>query len=707
MLVKFKLNINGSPYELAAEDLKNWADVKCTYKRADYGGIVRSFMSKFEFVGTAYDLLLTEYDRAGVFANATIEMWTIGHDWNYNLEFWCELDFSTLSYTATTLSINAVDNSNAAKIKATKSVKYEFKVGEEMPVAETFVFDRLEMLNSVTYAVTDGESQDDGSLVGSYQTPQQGRIYIGRTNMEIAVGGALITNEDQTNDPDGYLFQVSKKKNITFECDLNIDRSKGCGRLVLMRTTKSGLDIEVKEITRAIPSIGRPLFSRNFSDVDQLLVAVHANPTISYGYAHDELDGEWVVIDGIVWVFDHGAPKGVASTGRTLDEYSQCPVRFTHIFMPEAGDKVWIKFDSATGREFSIYKSAFKFAWRDRGLATRIDAIRPEDLLEGLLAKMGVELDVYIDKYFDDQKNCYLLAAESVRGLEGAKIYASFNDFCDWMETVFGYVYYIDDDSGILVFKHRGSLFSASAPIVDIPVATDFEISTDKSMLASSIVVGYNKQEYEGPNGRDEFNFNSAYTTGYTQSDKKIELKSPFRADSYGIEFLVEKRGEDTTDNASDKTVFFVHTEPEGFWLKPNRKASIGGSMTGTLMNAAYAPRRCLAVNIGYLAMMFAGVKRDPIEIKFASTEGNPDITINKVPVTADAYFEDIDIYATPLELKFTTGDLAVPEDINSAVRVKFNGCYYEGFIRELTLKYAHEESAEYTIIVRSKTPCS
>ncbi len=42
---------------------------------------------------------------------------------------------------------------------------------------------------------------------------------------------------------------------------------------------------------------------------------------------------------------------------------------------------------------------------------------------------------------FDARLNkTYLLAAESVRAIADAKIYTTFNDFCDWMETVFGYV---------------------------------------------------------------------------------------------------------------------------------------------------------------------------------------------------------------------------------------------------------------------------
>lgn len=57
-------------------------------------------------------------------------------------------------------------------------------------------------------------------------------------------------------------------------------------------------------------------------------------------------------------------------------------------------------------------------------------------------------------------------------------------------------------------------------------------------------------------NGRDEFRFTTEYTTGIDITDNVLELISPYRADVYGIEFLSQKRGQDTTDSESDNDVF-------------------------------------------------------------------------------------------------------------------------------------------------------
>ena len=50
MRTKYILHIDGTDYELRDDDLENWEQIKCSYKRASFDGVVRSFSSQFEFV---------------------------------------------------------------------------------------------------------------------------------------------------------------------------------------------------------------------------------------------------------------------------------------------------------------------------------------------------------------------------------------------------------------------------------------------------------------------------------------------------------------------------------------------------------------------------------------------------------------------------------------------------------------------------------
>ena len=158
--------------------------------------------------------------------------------------------------------------------------------------------------------------------------------------------------------------------------------------------------------------------------------------------------------------------------------------------------------------------------------------------------------------YNENLDNCVILAAESIRGIKKAKLYTSYTEFKDWMEAEFGFVPVINGNT--VCFKHRDSLFGNSNIKKVTNNISDFEYKIDASRIHSRIRIGYDKQDYESINGRDEFRFTTEYTTGVDITENVLELISPYRADAYGFEFLAQKRGKDTTDNESDNNVFFA-----------------------------------------------------------------------------------------------------------------------------------------------------
>ena len=92
-----------------------------------------------------------------------------------------------------------------------------------------------------------------------------------------------------------------------------------------------------------------------------------------------------------------------------------------------------------------------------------------------------------------------------------------------------------------------------------------------------------------------EFRFTTEYSTGITITDNVYELISPYRADAYGIEFLVQKRGKDTTDDESDNDVFFVGANLTG---KEYKLIRTGWDVSGvldpkTMFNSMYWQGLC------------------------------------------------------------------------------------------------------------------
>lgn len=96
----------------------------------------------------------------------------------------------------------------------------------------------------------------------------------------------------------------------------------------------------------------------------------------------------------------------------------------------------------------------------------------------------------------------------------------------------------------------------------------------------------------------------------------------------------------------------------------------------------------------------------DDLTLTFASTDGNADIVIDGHGMSDDIELTNCDMLS-PGILQFYCGDLDMPADINSLVRVSSGNYIYEGYIKRLHMKYAREESVQYHFFVKSITPCS
>lgn len=815
MLTKFILHLGNTEYELKDDDLRNWDEIRCSYKRASYDGVVRSFTSQFEFVNHAKELLMEVYLKDRYNAKASISVHTANDRWEYEKKFECPLDFSTVSWESYTLKINSVDNSLAALIKANKSTKYELAVGADISPNTIFNFDRIPMSESLTYEFTQGEQFDNcADIVVTIHKDEN--PYLGNVGNEIMVTpGVMDWNDDQTSDANSYLFKAMRDVVVTLDFEISWRSDVGAGG------TNIGVSVrrngsEVREAVTipnggamanflALPGPSGGTFVGSYTNPGSLTTA-YPNPT----------SGQWALIGGIVWYVGYnGRYFYWANSGKSREAYFTIRQSGIRKITLKAGDEVFIYsyFPSSMQQlaQFRIVTSKFMFSWMGRGVSADIPVITPQRVATTLLRRIAngvVKVNASISTFDARINNTYLFAAESARGISGAKFYSSFNEFCDWMSAVFGYVYYIgaamppkykytrvcgeyegspwkyeaapyigavstdnivyipqhakflyhdtangklyqywtgcenynhpgsghprtdtlfritelsstnlyyfdeysggslyphiydysEDDIGLaeqtVYFVHRSELLNANATIHSILNSRDVKYSVDSGMIYSSITAGYDKKDYDNINGRDEFNFNNTYSTGCTVSDKTLSLLSKYRADSYGIEFAVQKRGEDTTDSTSDKDVFFVLCKNEDGNLIPDRTLEIRNSITGAVFNGAFSPMACIRANAGYI-----GLQADRLELAFASSTGNSSIIINGEGMSDNIILNSP--LATCGSVEFTTDDVDDIADVNELIEVYDDGILYRGFLKEVDVKYAKTESAKYKIIVK------
>lgn len=644
MYYKCELVVGGYSYDVT-DNLVNWDDVEMSFKRNDYDGVVRSFSTKFQFANGAYSLLLKQYTDNYLKSNASIVFYIRNNSWLWNEKFRCALDFSTFSYNGTTCEINAVDNSLASLIKAKKGTQYEYPV-DELTENEPLYYDRLQMSNEIKWIIP-SESEDNSisknitiDSKSYYSIP----LYL--------YGTPEITVKD--------IVEVGDVEEIK----TNLDEIP----VFFKNTSKKSINIHLKV-----------KFHINFG-----------NPTPSYGYP-----------SCFFYLLKREESGNHANEfNLSMKENGLYTISIDKDITLKSGESLKMVFEVVREVEFPVTWTLYDMdtyltiTFYAKDIPVNIDLIKPLSLLNRLLKsingeKEGVTCEIVsgVDSRLD---NTLIVSAESIRGIEDAKIYTSYTKFVKWMEAEFGFVPVVGENK--VTFVHRDSLFQ-DVQIKDFTEnSREFEYSVNSSLIYSSIKVGYDKQDYDSVNGRDEFHFTNEYLTGITLTDNVLDLISPYRADAYGIEFLAAKRGEDTTDSKSDNDIFFVGAELSGDKYELIRIPISGVISPDTMFNAMYSQHHMIKAN-----EKFIGAFTDRLE--FASSEGNSDVVIDGVSEKADILISERSF--TVGELSFETGDTEIPSDLSGYVVVTNGGKTYKGYLSNVSYNLGRSEAVKYTLIAK------
>lgn len=858
MLTKYYIEIDGIKAEVPKECLKNWDEIKCVYKRSDFSGVTRSFTTQFEFVGEMYDRLVALYLRDGVNARAVLSLYTITNEWAWEEQFTCDLDFSSIEWDNYIVKMNCIDDSLASAIKAKKSTKFEFVVGQDIPVASSLEFDRITMRNSCVHEIMGDETATGSSKVLLYPANLK-RLPTNLIGDGETYENSPVLFQDQGDESGACILEIvnpSEKIEIDIEIRVSkpvesLDATINSAKIYLMSFNKENKDYDANTYTNLGELLNYTSNSESqrtylglFPTFDALKRRYPTPPNNSWALVGEKWE---TANEAYISPIGNITPKEwIPATSHTSWTHRGRPVigRSCSLFVFKnkfslsnvtAGTclALFYELSMSGGSQFRqksmALSSKIETRWESKAKTISIDALKPTSVLNSLMSKIvenSLNVDAQIKDTDDRIAKTYLFAAESVRNIPGAKFYTSFNDFCDWMETVFGYTYYLgertkarfkrtqsyslewslgtnhllhtpcpgghgtqvviiegtpyfavmgDDynDDGTLNFYtkwegseayndpatgkarldtlfydadyNQGLYFDAgyalqsyagdvnrgvrdSQTIYFVPRAEIFagnntvrlsnirelNFSINTGLAYSSLAIGYEKQEYEAECGRDEWNFSAQYTTGVDKFEKKLSLVSKYRADCYGFEFLSQERSKDTKDNKSDNTVFFAccavkvkeeESESSGgnedteiiqsSALEIDRSGcTISGALSSDVFNGEYAPYLCAKANAAYIAAAMC-----PMTLKFASFDGNTDVSIDGVKGNADLQL-NAQLF-TLGEIQFSSADVDTDLDVNALYEVQSNGITYRGFLKEVSFKYAKAETVKYKLIVK------
>lgn len=645
------LLIGGKRYDVT-DHLKNWEDVEISAKRKDLGGVVRSFSNKFEFVKGAYDLLEAEYLSNYTRASAILVIGVLNDSWGYNEKFRCKLDFSTYQSDGYTISINAIDDSVASIINANKSQVYDIPVSELKE--DTLYYDRIKLLNKSTMYIT---PNFENELMPDYDRFMALRLQSRETLLPLAYG--------EISTPVKGVMEV-----YDVGMDIPYDNAGKTGYFALCLVDKIEINLRIRMV------------------VDLLTTAV-----TSLHIRHMSADNK-LKSDKAILLSKDGSSAGVTSVDESLSYAMRDGDRLIAYILCVTSIGEDIDEIIKISRDYDFY-----IDYSARNKPVNIDAFSPKKLLSSLLSRMGVSLSG--DIVSGSMPIPWMMAAESVRGIKDAKVHTSFSKFCDFAKALMGYDYEILDNS--VRFRHMNDFFVNETKELDH--VSNMELSVDESLIYSGVEIGFDKQDYDEINGRDEFHFKSSFSTGLDIKDNILSLISPYRADCYGLEFLANERDEESKDTDSDNDIFIVHARKDGDRLVLVREENGGAiyAVTGvlfpdTIFNASYSPRNMLLVNKERL-----GICTD--YLSFTASDGNSSISIGGVsetlPISLPVNDRRIRIDKVSLE---TPGLSPFPGNYRGKLSFSYAGRSYEGWVSEITEKIGKYQTASYSLILSKIT---
>lgn len=650
-MIKAVLLIGGKRYDVT-DHLKNWEDVEISAKRKDLGGVVRSFSNKFEFVKGAYDLLEAEYLSNYTRASAILVIGVLNDSWGYNEKFRCKLDFSTYQSDGYTISINAIDDSVASIINANKSQVYDIPVSELKE--DTLYYDRIKLLNKSTMYIT---PNFENELMPDYDRFMALRLQSRETLLPLAYG--------EISTPVKGVMEV-----YDVGMDIPYDNAGKTGYFALCLVDKIEINLRIRMV------------------VDLLTTAV-----TSLHIRHMSADNK-LKSDKAILLSKDGSSAGVTSVDESLSYAMRDGDRLIAYILCVTSIGEDIDEIIKISRDYDFY-----IDYSARNKPVNIDAFSPKKLLSSLLSRMGVSLSG--DIVSGSMPIPWMMAAESVRGIKDAKVHTSFSKFCDFAKALMGYDYDILDNS--VRFRHMNDFFVNETKELDH--VSNMELSVDESLIYSGVEIGFDKQDYDEINGRDEFHFKSSFSTGLDIKDNILSLISPYRADCYGLEFLANERDEESKDTDSDNDIFIVHARKDGDRLVLVREENGGAiyAVTGvlfpdTIFNASYSPRNMLLVNKERL-----GICTD--YLSFTASDGNSSISIGGVsetlPISLPVNDRRIRIDKVSLE---TPGLSPFPGNYRGKLSFSYAGRSYEGWVSEITEKIGKYQTASYSLILSKIT---
>lgn len=668
--VKFELHAYGEVYDFS-NSIDNWKDLEFTIKRDKTSGLFHQISFPFEFVLDAYDVIKSIFDKYQYRAKGDMYIYLLKDNWPYVEEQYHDPQIFNLDWTQYNKSDNKIEMDSRRSnlydhVKAKNRIVYDIPVNG-IKEDKQWNFGRIELENNIIFRiVAENTRWSSGGII--HRTPG-----ISYEKAEVSVPDIVY----EKTIPEWQNFDENKD---TWFAEMNV-RSEGSPVKAVISLnsiiTSEGSDPHNNNLPNGIP---------NGALKNARIILIKS----SYNKESDETEYIWIVWKDL-------------DVNRELTEWNE-EINFDL----KPGEKLYLIIEcQLDGGGWIVYNidGTIQLYYNGKHKEEAIDVIDPKVMLQSLVNKMTESEGVYqsdIEDFNTDRNNLIMMsAAESIRGIPATdtsepQVHTSYRNFVEWMNA-YGYEQHITDNK--LTFRKRGAGFRGDLTAIELEEheCADLREYVNEGYLYSGLKIGYNRKDIENTNGRFEFNGVHDYSTDLSMGEHMLELISPYRADCYGIEFLTQERGKDSTDDKSDKDLFLVNVSESSAYYTTVKNKYSGNYLNDTIFNGNLNPYNLMKLNEDLL-----GVSVN--KLSFAASDSNSNIIIDDQRIDADYDIPEGTGLFDPIIYDIASKNiqhLPSGENMNGIIRFRYKGQTYEGFIEQVSKNPAWEMETVWILYKR------
>ncbi|MDR2653173.1 MAG: hypothetical protein LBC68_12840 [Prevotellaceae bacterium] len=197
-------------------------------------------------------------------------------------------------------------------------------------------------------------------------------------------------------------------------------------------------------------------------------------------------------------------------------------------------------------------------------------AYRAETFGQKLLDKIyqGATFEVpFLQQMEQNDMQLFITSADAIRGIkptdeqpQGALIKTNFNEFLKNLDCLYSTAQKANNTESKFDIVKKPDIFDANNEILNLGKVKNLQaIMPETDWFKNNVQVGYEKQEYNYPLGRQDFANTLEFNNDIDLAQQKMELISKYRADYTGVHLLhFDYVNSDKKDSKSDNDVFWI-----------------------------------------------------------------------------------------------------------------------------------------------------